>query len=492
MDGNYHRPTENSQMMRLKLIAFVILAGLLGGCKQVNLRDWNEMKEHQNNGIIMRGRAYLYFISFIATVGGLMFGFDVGIISGAIPFIQPYFGWDELQLGWGVSSILVGCIIGAFGVGNLTEKYGRKGLLIIVALFFAVSCAGMALAKSQAFFIAFRVLGGLAVGAVSVLSPMYVAEVAPRKIRGTLITAYQLAITMGILISYLVNFALHDVDNNWRWMFATGLLPSVLFFIGLFFIPESPRWLVKAGFREKAIAVLENIGGVEFARFEIPEIEEESGRIRGKNWSQGPFSRRYRKVIFLGLLLSVFVQITGINTVVDYAPKILMTAGLEIRNALLQTSLIGLVNFVFTFFAIWLIDRLGRKIFYTIGSAGMALTLLLIAVAFHFEMSPIFTTVCIMAFIAFFASCIGPAFWTLVAEMFPNRIRGQAVALASFTQWVFNFLVVLLFPYVLDALGGSVTFLFLAVMSVIQLLIACFYIKETKGKSLEEIEQLWT
>jgi SP family arabinose:H+ symporter-like MFS transporter len=439
----------------------------------------------------MKGRPYLYFISLVATLGGLMFGFDVGIISGAIPFIQPYFGWDELQLGWGVSSILVGCIIGAFGTGALTERYGRKSLLITVALFFAVSCAGMALAQTQTFFIGFRILGGLAVGAVSVLSPMYVAEVAPSKIRGTLITVYQLAITMGILISYLVNFALHEVDNNWRWMFATGLIPSILFFIGLFFIPESPRWLIKAGFKEKARTILERIGGKEFASTELPAIELSLADAGPGSSFRALFKPKFRKVIFLGLLLSVFVQITGINTVVDYAPKILMTAGLEIRNALLQTSLLGLVNFVFTFFAIFLIDKLGRKTFYIIGSSGMALTLLLIAAAFHFEMSPIFTTVCIMGFIAFFASCIGPAFWTLVAEMFPNQIRGQAVALASFTQWVFNFLVILFFPYVLDAVGGSATFLFLAVMSLIQLGIAILLIKETKGKSLEEIELLW-
>jgi SP family arabinose:H+ symporter-like MFS transporter len=193
----------------------------------------------------------------------------------------------------------------------------------------------------------------------------------------------------------------------------------------------------------------------------------------------------------LGLLLAVFVQITGINTVVDYAPKILMKAGLEIRNALLQTSLIGLVNFCFTFVAIFLIDRLGRRTFYLIGSSGMALTLLLIALAFQFNMAPVFTTVCIMAFIAFFAACIGPAFWTLVAEMFPNRIRGQAVALASFTQWVFNFLVVLFFPHFLDVVGGAGTFLFLAAMSLVQVFIALFMLKETRGRSLEEIEGLW-
>ena len=228
----------------------------------------------------MKGRAYLYFISLVATIGGLMFGFDVGIISGAIPFIQPYFGWDELQLGWGVSSILLGCIIGAFGTGSLTERYGRKSLLISVALFFAISCAGMALAKTAPSFIAFRVLGGLAVGSVSVLSPMYVAEVAPPKIRGTLVTIYQLAITLGILISYLVNYGLHEVDNNWRWMFATGLLPSILFFFGLIFIPESPRWLVKAGFREKASIVLERIGGKKFATSELHEIEKSLERCR--------------------------------------------------------------------------------------------------------------------------------------------------------------------------------------------------------------------
>jgi len=439
----------------------------------------------------VKGKAYVWLISLVATIGGLMFGFDVGIISGAIPFIQPYFGWNELQLGWGVSSILLGCIVGAFGTGTFTERFGRKRLLISVALFFAISCAGMALAHQALVFISFRILGGLAVGAVSVLSPMYVAEVAPSRIRGTLITIYQLAITLGILVSYLVNFALHDVDNNWRWMFATGLLPSVVFFTGLLYIPESPRWLLKAGFREKSAEVLDRIGGRGYAASEIAQIEKSLSDTGQGSGLLSLFSGRYRRVITLGLLLAVLVQITGINTVVDYAPKILMTAGLEIRNALLQTSLIGLVNFAFTFIAVWLIDRLGRKTFYIIGSSGMALTLLLIAAAFHFELNPVVTLVGIMLFIAFFASCIGPAFWTLVAEMFPNRIRGQAVALASFTQWVFNFLVVLLFPYVLDAFSGGVTFIFLSLMSVVQLLVAIFYLRETKGRSLEEIEELW-
>jgi SP family arabinose:H+ symporter-like MFS transporter len=447
--------------------------------------------EHQDQRAEVKGSLYLYFISLVATIGGLMFGFDIGIISGAIPFIQTYFGWNELDLGWGVSSILAGCIAGAFGTGLFTERFGRKKMMILVALFFALSCAGMATAGSASFFIAARLLGGLAVGAVSVLAPMYVAEVAPPKIRGTLVTIYQLAITMGILISYLVNYGLHDLANNWRWMFATGLVPSVIFFTGLIFIPESPRWLVKAGYRERAEKVLERIGNKESAAAGIAEIEKSLAGHGEKTRLTTLFRPRYRKVIFLGLLLAVFVQITGINIVVDYAPKILITAGVEIRSALLQTSLIGLVNFAFTFFAIWLIDRLGRRTFYMIGSSGMALTLFLIACAFRFEMDQRFTTVCIMLFIAFFASCIGPAFWTLVSEMFPNRIRGTAVALASFTQWVFNFLVILLFPPLLELLGGTLTFLFLSVMSLFQLLIAWLYLKETRGRTLEEIEELW-
>ncbi len=439
----------------------------------------------------MKGRTYLYFISAVATIGGLMFGFDVGIISGAIPFLQPYFGWNELQLGWGVSSILVGAIIGAFGSGMITERFGRKGVLIVVALFFAVSCAGMALAKTAGFFIFARVIGGLAVGAVSVLSPMYVAEIAPSKIRGILITIYQLAITMGILISYIVNYGLHDIENNWRWMFATGLIPSVIFFVGLIFIPESPRWLMKKGLKEKALSIMERIDGKKKARAAFKEIELSLTDSKGKINLLTLVKPVYRKVIILGLLLAVFVQISGINTVIDYAPKILIAAGLEIKNALLQTSLIGLVNFAFTFFALWLIDKIGRKMLYIIGSAGMTIALIMIAIAFHFELEATFTTVFIMLFIAFFASCIGPAFWTLVAEMFPNQIRGTAVAMISFTQWVFNFIVVLLFPHLLEAIGGTLTFLFLAVMAGGQFFIAWFYIKETKGKSLEEIEQMW-
>ena len=434
---------------------------------------------------------YLYFICLIATMGGLMFGFDIAIISGAVPFIQPYFGWNELQLGWGVSSLLVGAIIGAFGSGVLSDIYGRKKVLIVVALFFAVSCAFTAFATSSVIFISARLFGGLAVGAASVLSPMYVAEVAPAKNRGMLVAIYQLAIVVGILCSYTINYGLHNIDNNWRWMFATGIVPSVLFFAGLFFIPESPRWLYKAGRKEESLKVLTRIGGETLAKGEILEIDES---LKGDSTSVSIgelFKPSVRKIMIIGFILAVFVQISGINTVIDYAPKILLAAGIEIKNALLQTSLIGFINFIFTFVAILYIDKLGRRFLYLIGSMGMVVTLLMLAVSFYFKMEGIFTLICILLFIAFFASCIGPVFWTLVSEIFPNRIRGKAVAFASFTQWIFNFLVVLLFPHFLASIGGAKTFLFLALMSLLQWLFTYLYVPETKGKSLEEIEQFW-
>ncbi|MCF8225670.1 MAG: sugar porter family MFS transporter [Bacteroidales bacterium] len=435
--------------------------------------------------------SYLYFISGVATLGGLMFGFDIAIISGAVPFIQPYFGWTELQLGWGVSSLLLGAIAGAFGSGAFTDRYGRIRVLITVALFFALSCLLTALSTTPVVFVSARVLGGLAVGAASVLSPMYVAEVSPPDKRGMLVSVYQLAIVFGILISYLINYLLHDVENNWRWMFAVGVAPSVLFFTGLFFIPETPRWLYKAGRTDEARNVLFKVGGEKFASQGMVEIAESLKETAPSLSYITLFRSGYKKVIWIGFFLAILVQVSGINTIVDYAPKILLAAGVEIGNALLQTSLIGLINFIFTFVAIFFIDKAGRRFLYLLGSAGMVITLIMIAITFYLEVQGIFTLICIMLFIAFFASCIGPVFWTLVSEIFPNRIRGKAVAFASLTQWIFNFLVVLLFPHVLSSIGGTATFLILAVMSMVQLLFTYFFVPETKGKSLEEIEKFW-
>ncbi|MEN8158324.1 MAG: sugar porter family MFS transporter [Bacteroidota bacterium] len=440
---------------------------------------------------MMTYKPYLFFISLIAMMGGLMFGFEIAIISGAVPFIQTYFDWTELQLGWGVASLLVGAVLGSISSGYLSDRFGRKRTLIFVSLFFALSCFGVATAESSLMFIIARIVGGLSVGAASVISPMYVAEVAPRKIRGSLVAVYQLTITLGILISYLINYSLHDVENNWRWMFATGVVPSVLFFIGLFFIPESPRWLVLKGKKGEALKVLGKISNDDVIDSVISEIESSLHQTKEKTNYASLFKGAYRAPVVLGLMLAVLIQITGINTVIDYAPKILLAAGLEIKSALLQTSIIGLLNFVATFVAIWFIEKAGRRVLYLIGSAAMFVSLILLSLSFYFELDGIFALLSLLLFIASFAAFIGPVFWTLVSEIFPNRIRGKAIALASFTQWVFNFIIVLFFPHLLKSIGGSATFALLAVMCLAQFWVAFRWLPETKGKSLEEIEKLW-
>lgn len=436
-------------------------------------------------------KVYLYFISLVAIMGGLMFGFDIAIISGAVPFLQDYFNWNELELGWGVSSLLVGAVIGSLFSGILTDRFGRKGILIFVALFFAVSSLISAIALHSGVFIAARLLGGLSVGAASVLCPLYVAEIVPSKIRGRMVSVYQLSITLGILISYLINYFLYDWDENWRWMMASGIIPSVIFFIGLFFIPESPRWLFRKGKKEQAFRILSRISSEKEARQEIEELTLNKGKSTDKLRLSELKKPGFRRPLIIGGLLAVFVQLIGINIVIDYSPKILLEAGVEIKNALLQTSLIGIINFLFTFFAIWLIDKVGRKLLYLFGSAAMAISLCMLSATFYFQLNSIFALGSMLLFIAAFAGCIGPVFWTVISEIFPNRIRGKGIAFASFTQWIFNFVVILIFPAVLSAIGGSLTFIFLALMCVLQFFLVLYWLPETKGKSLEEIESIW-
>ena len=439
----------------------------------------------------MKQNAYLTFICTVAMFGGLMFGFDIAIISGANTSLQSYFNLDELELGWGTGSLVLGAMIGALGSGALTDTFGRKKVLIYVALLFALSCMGSALSQTFVAFVLSRILGGLSVGAASVLSPMYVAEVAPRKIRGTLVSLYQLTIVIGILVSYLINYGLYGVKNDWRWMFATGTVPSVLFFLGLFAIPESPRWLYLKGNREKSRAIIDRIAGAADADLEIEEMTKTLEAQKSTTKLRELLSPPTRKAAFAGFLIAGLVQLDGMNAVVNYAPKIFQGVGFETQNALLKTSFVGLINFLFTFVAIALIDRVGRKTLYLTGSLGMAVALLCLTTTYFVHLEGVLTLVFVLAFVAFFAACIGPVFWTLVSEIFPNRIRGKAVALASSIQWSVYFLVALLFPRFLELVGGGFAFLFFAVMVLLQFFVVRQYLPETKGKSLEEIEMRW-
>lgn len=433
----------------------------------------------------------IILISAISAMGGFLFGFDIAIVSGTVPFIQEYFGLSDLMLGWGVSSLLVGCVIGSLFTGKLADKFGRKRALVFVALLFAISSVMTALSGNFTIFVTGRIIGGLCVGAASLLSPMYIAEISPASVRGKMGTIQQLMIVSGILVSYLVNYMLHDIgDNNWRWMFFSGSIPSVLFFILLFLVPESPRWLISRGRNEEGLRILNMVGDPEHAKSEYGQILESlaANSIRAKFGDL--FKGNMSRIFLLGFLLSMLIQITGINTIIDYSPIIFKTTGLAIDVALFQTFLMGMTNFIFTFVAVFLIDIIGRKRLYLIGSTGMTITLaILTAVYATGHAKGMVVLIIILCFVASFSACIGPVYWVLIAEIFPNKIRGIAMSVSVLSQWFFNFLIVLFFPWVFRNLGGSITFGFLLAMCFVQLYVTWKMVPETRNKTLEEIEK---
>jgi MFS transporter, SP family, arabinose:H+ symporter len=434
---------------------------------------------------------YLTFLACTAALGGLLFGFDIAIITGAGPFLTQQFALSDISLGVAFSSLLFGCIIGSFLAGRLTDQYGRKRMLVWVALLFAATSIATAMAPSFAVFVSARFLGGLAVGGVSLLSPMYVAEVSPASIRGRMGTFYQLSIIIGILISYGINYLLRNTGvNNWRWMFLTGVAPSMVFLILVAFAPETPRFLVRIGKTEEAFAVLERISGAESAQQEIFAITNGMHDER-QSW-RSLLKPGVRRAITVSAFLAVLIHFSGVNTIVDYAPAIFQSAGWNIDTALISTFLVGVTEFVFTLVAFWVIDRYGRKPLYIVGSTGMALTLTCLSVAvaagqFHGEL----VLVLILTYLAFFASCVGPVFWTLVPEIFPNNVRGFAMIVPVLLQWVANAVVVLVFPFAFHQIGKVVTFGFLAGVALSQAIFTWRFVPETRNKTLEEIEGFW-
>jgi SP family arabinose:H+ symporter-like MFS transporter len=440
------------------------------------------------NLLTMKG--YVILISVVAALGGLLFGFDTAVISGTINFIQPYFGLSEAGLGWTVSSLLFGCIAGVFLAGKAGDHYGRKKVLMVAALLFFISAVGSASAHSLIFFLVARILGGLAVGVASILSPMYIAELAPAKYRGTLVSLNQLAIVIGILVAFFSNYLLVDTgENNWRWMLLVMAAPAVLLFFSLFLVPESPRWLVARGRNDDAFKVLVKTSGKEFASAELKEIEETL-----KNQEESTFrdllAPKIKPLLFIGIILAVFQQITGINTIMYYAPKIFANVGQSNDSALFQTILIGGTNLIFTLVAMVLIDRLGRKLLIIIGSTGMMLMLAgLSALYFTNQTSGVLVLVFILGYIAFFAASLGPALWVVAAELFPNRLRSKGMSIAIVSLWIACTVVTIVFPIMLEKLSGGITFLIFALICLANLLYVLKYVPETKGKTLEELEK---
>lgn len=435
-------------------------------------------------------KSYVILISIVAALGGLLFGFDTAVISGTINFIQPYFGLSEAGLGWTVSSLLFGCIGGVMLAGKAGDHYGRKKVLMFSALLFFISAVGSASSHSLSFFLIARVLGGIAVGVASILSPMYIAELAPAKYRGTLVSLNQLAVVIGILVAFFSNYLLVGTgENNWRWMLLVMAAPAVLLFFSLFLVPESPRWLVARGKADEALHVLIKTSGKEFAAAELKAIEKTLNVQEESRFSE-LLEPRVKPLLYIGIMLAVFQQITGINTIMYYAPKIFANVGQSNNSALLQTILIGGTNLVFTLVAMALIDRFGRKMLIQIGSTGMMLMLAGLSVLyFTNHTSGVLVLAFILGYIAFFAASLGPATWVVATELFPNRLRSKGMSIAIVSLWMACTVVTIAFPIMLEKLSGGITFLIFALICLANLLYVLKYVPETKGKTLEELEK---
>ncbi|MEM8965156.1 MAG: sugar porter family MFS transporter [Bacteroidota bacterium] len=440
----------------------------------------------------MKRQTYIYTITFIAALGGFLFGFDTAVISGANPFIQKYFNLDELALGWAVSSVIVGCIIGAFSAGFVSDLLGRKKVLIVTAVLFTLSAFGTALATDFTFFVLARILGGIGVGAASALSPTYIAEISPADRRGRLVSINQLTIVIGILVVYFTNYAFASAlgDDSWRYMLGSEAIPALMFFGLLFIIPESPRWLFKNHQEAKAREVLRKLEGEDHIAEELSEIEESLKGEQEKVAFADLFKGKMTKVTIIGIILAMLQQLVGINAIIYYAPTIFESAGAGLESALAQTVAIGGVNLLFTFVAINLVDRIGRKPLLLAGSVGMTLSLAFLSFSFLSDGGAGYGVLfSILGYIASFAATHAAVMWVMISEIFPNKYRGSAMSVALFMHWSSTYLVTQTFPWMLANKGGAFSFGIFAVIAALSFVFVWFFVPETKGKSLEQIEK---
>jgi SP family arabinose:H+ symporter-like MFS transporter len=450
------------------------------------------MTRKQAGGSLGRS-LYLLLICLVAAIGGLLFGFDTAVISGTVGFFQTEFKLSAARTGWVASSALVGCFFGALMAGALSDRFGRKRVLLLSAVFFVASAIWCGLARTSTDLVLARLIGGLGIGIASLVSPLYIAEISPPRIRGTLVALQQLAIVLGILGAFFTNsLVLHTALSDaakWRWMFAIGALPAVIFLLLLLPVPESPRWLTKQGFSDKACAILARVAGEQQAVAEMRQITEaiahEGGTI-GDLFKPG-----LRRALFIGITLMVFTQVTGINAIMYYAPEVFKQAGSGASAAFSDTVWVGLTNLAFTLLSMAVVDRLGRKPLLLIGITCMGCSLFGIGYAFHIQASGLGVLVAVLAYVASFAFSMGVVGWVLVSEIYPTRTRGRAMALATGAVWAACFLVSQTFP-IFKEMSISKTFWGYAVLCVAAIIFVWIWVPETKGRSLEEIEMSWS
>ena len=450
---------------------------------------------------------YIIVITLVATLGGLLFGYDTAVISGADKSIQAFLieglGLSSLAHGATISSALIGCIIGGSISGILSLKMGRKRTLFLAAVLFFISALGsgnpefLFFKKGEAtlgllyMFNFYRIIGGIGVGLASAVSPMYIGEVAPAEIRGRLVSLNQFAIIFGMLVVYFVNWGIANGQTlewintiGWRRMFISESIPAGLFGILLFFVPETPRYLALKNQDQKALEILTRINGIEKAKVIFQDIKSSMEKHSGKLFSFG------KTVIIIGILLSVFQQFVGINVALYYAPRIFESMGAGKDASMLQTVVMGLVNVIFTVVAILTVDKWGRKPLLMVGSVGMAIGMFAISALSFFNIIGIGTLVFIIIYTASFMMSWGPICWVLISELFPNKIRGRAVAVAVAAQWAANYFISSTYPAMMEFSGG-LTYSFYGLMSILSFIFVWRMVPETKGKTLEEMEYLW-
>ncbi len=430
-------------------------------------------------------KGFMFYIAFVASLGGLLFGFDTAVISGAEKSIQAVYNLSDFAHGFTIATALIGTIIGALICGKPAEKYGRRWSLIVIAYLYLVSAIGSAVIVNWYSFMFFRFMGGLAVGASSVVGPMYIAEVSPSHWRGRFVAFFQFNIVLGIVIAYVANYNIVGIPHDWQWMLGVEAIPALLFGLLLMTVPESPRWLIKQNLVDKARLVLCKIGEPDVDR-EVKSIEEslEDTEVAGENL----FQKKYFYPVLIAFLISSFNQLTGINAILYYAPRIFELSGVFREGAMMQSIVIGLTNLTFTMIGMLLIDKVGRKKLIGFGSIGMFLSLFLVARGFYLEkFEGYYMMLSLMGYIAFFAVSLGATIWVVISEVFPNSVRAKGQVFGSMTHWVWSALLSWFFPIFLS-IGGTYIFGFFSVIALGSLVFA-IKLPETRNKSLEQIQK---
>lgn len=441
-------------------------------------------------------RAPLVIAASVATLGGFLFGYDNIVISGAIGFLSQLFQLDAAGIGWAAGCALIGCIAGCVAAGTVADYLGKKKGLALCALCFALSSVGMIFASDLHQFVLWRLIGGVGIGAASVISPNYIAEIAPTRVRGRCVTLYQLGIVVGILAAVFVNMLIQrmgdeawNTSTGWRWMFLAGVVPAMLF--GLMILPavESPRWLMKMGRRDQAIEVLAKINGADVARSEAAEIENslaiEEGHI-------SELFTTFRRPLLLGIMLAGLQQISGITPLFSFLPEIFRAAGTATSDAFSQSVLVSLINLLFTLFALWLVDRAGRKTLILTGTTVQFISFVLVGWFYHIHGSGLAVLIFVMSFVAGHAFGNGVACWVIISEIYPTKVRGRGMSIATTALWLVGYLGNQLFPIMQKRLGSDGTFWLFSGGALLTVVLVAWLVPETKGRSLEEITKLWT